>query len=173
MLSLPGTFHKTTQSHIYFEAWRATSFLKNVATPGYVTPSDMQTTAAPSLPASSFTIARYHVKLMPSFDIITSTGFIETIFRYSFKYLLQTRHFNVRLIENTSIIRWKIRKCEYRSFSPTSWEIKAQNKWCRIAIWYPNFRYCYTNPTSDLLHKITPKLIRYVKNCYTKLLFSI
>jgi hypothetical protein len=36
--------------------------------------SDMQTTAAPSLPISSFTIGRYHVKFMPSFDIITSTG---------------------------------------------------------------------------------------------------
>jgi hypothetical protein len=39
-----------------------------------VTSSDMKTTAAPSLPVSSFTIARYHVKFMPSFDIITSTG---------------------------------------------------------------------------------------------------
>jgi hypothetical protein len=28
--------------------------------------------------------------------------------------------------------------------------IKAQNKWCRIAICYPNFRNCYANPTSDL-----------------------
>jgi hypothetical protein len=27
---------------------------------------------------------------------------------------------------------------------------KAQNKWCRIAICYPNFRNCYTNLTPDL-----------------------
>jgi hypothetical protein len=27
---------------------------------------------------------------------------------------------------------------------------KAQNKWCRIAICYPNFRNCYTKLTSDL-----------------------
>jgi hypothetical protein len=26
----------------------------------------------------------------------------------------------------------------------------AQNKWCRITICYPNFRNCYTTPTSDL-----------------------
>jgi hypothetical protein len=66
---------------------------------------------------------RYHVKLMPLFDIITSMGFIKTIFRYSFEYLLQTRHFNARLqIENTSSIRWKFGKCEHRSFSLASWE---------------------------------------------------
>jgi hypothetical protein len=34
----------------------------------------MQMTAAPSLPVSSFTIARYHVKFMPLLDIITSMG---------------------------------------------------------------------------------------------------
>jgi hypothetical protein len=27
---------------------------------------------------------------------------------------------------------------------------KAKNKWCRIAICYPNFRNCYAKPTSDL-----------------------
>jgi hypothetical protein len=67
------------------------------------------------LPVSSFTIARY-VKFMPSFDIITSTGFIKT------EYLLLARHFNARLIENTYGIRWKIGKCEHRSFSLVSWE---------------------------------------------------
>jgi hypothetical protein len=92
-----------------------------------------QTTAAPSLPVSSFTIARYHVKFMPSFDIITSTRFIKTIFRYSFKYLLQTRHFNARLIENTYGIRWKIWKCEHRSFSLASWETTISIGWCLLA----------------------------------------
>jgi hypothetical protein len=94
--------------------------------------------------------------------------------------------------------------CQCHHMTTSENQGKTQNKWCRIAICYPNFRNCYTKPTSDLqfatqnythasqfatqisgiaiqsphlicnlLHKITPKLRRNVKNCYAKLFFSI
>jgi hypothetical protein len=106
----------------------------------------MQTTAAPSLPVSSFTIARCHVKFIPSFDIIISTGFSKTMFSYSFEYLLQTRHFDTRLIENTYGIRWKIGKCEHRSFSLASWERTISFGWCLLT---RSHRQC-NNPSLDV-----------------------
>jgi hypothetical protein len=50
---------------------------------------------------------------------------------------------------------------------------KAQNKWCRTAICYPGIAMQSPQPICNLLHKITPKLIRNVKNYHTKLFFSI
>jgi hypothetical protein len=60
----------------------------------------MQTTATPSLPVSSFTIARYNAKFMPSFDI-TSTGWDSSKQSSGIHSSIQTHHFNARLIENT------------------------------------------------------------------------
>jgi hypothetical protein len=43
------------------------------------------------------------------------------------------------------VLAYQLRQRVQNSAKP-----KAQNKWCRIAICYPNFRNCYTKPTPDL-----------------------
>jgi hypothetical protein len=98
------------------------------------------------------------MKLFPQQKIWSNISGAEISLHPSWQLLLNGKHFAA--------------ESHYTSSSPiliSIWRCKAQNKWCTqisgIAIQSPH-RIC------SLLHKITPKLIRNVKNCYTKWLIT-